>query len=191
MELRYPGAFPERFIPGMASELFSSKVSSEKSLECQGRGVRGDLGEPEVLGGLPAEQSQHKGVGAAPLSEPGIWGCSDVSLSRCQEWEPPNLGVLLVDSLKGRCPKICVGLVLGVPLLHKYVPQNLGWFCCGLAPHSGLGVPRGFCCGSALCSGVCVSQNSAQGMPLTQKWVPQNLGEFWCGSAPHSEVGVP
>lgn len=61
-----------------------------------------------------------------------------------------------MDSFRDGCPKICVGLVLSVPLLQECVLQNLGWFCCGSAPHSGLDVLRGFWCGSALCSGVCV-----------------------------------
>lgn len=33
--------------------------------------MRGNLGEPEVLGGLPAEQSQHKAGG---------WSCSSLRL---------------------------------------------------------------------------------------------------------------
>lgn len=78
----------------------------------------------------------------------------------------------ICTSFRGRCPKIRVGLGLGLPLLQECVPQNLGWFCCGSAPRSGVGVPRGFWCGSALCSGV--------GVP-----------KFCSGSAPHSEVGAP
>lgn len=67
MELRYPWAFPKCLIPWMAPEPFAPRGSSERSLECQGSDVRGNLGEPEVLGGLPAEGSQ--GLGATPPSD--------------------------------------------------------------------------------------------------------------------------
>lgn len=77
------------------------------------------------------------------------------------------------------CPKICVGLVLGVPLLQECMPKNL---CCVHSAvslllaqvwvsreGSGVGLP---------CAQKFVSQNPIQGLLLTQKWVPQNLGEF-------------
>lgn len=94
MELRYPWAFPKCLIPWIAPEPFAPRGSSEMSLECQGRDVRGNLGEPEVLGGLPAEQSQQKpgawGYPSLRLLEFGIvlmWVCPSVRSGSPQIWE--------------------------------------------------------------------------------------------------------
>lgn len=108
---------------------------------------------------------------------PGIRDCSDVDLPLCQEWDPPNLGEFCCGFAAGSgrsAPKICVGLVLAVPLLQQCNPKirdrsavvlllAQGWVS---REASGVDLP---------CAQECVSQNSAQGLPLTQKWVPQNL----------------
>lgn len=169
VELSYPGASPKCSIPGMVPGPFAPTGSSERSLECLGRDERGNLGEPEVLGGLPAEQSQHKAGGSSCLSLRLLEFGMDVGLPLCLQWESSPVDLHLVQ---GWMPQNSCAFGSEFAPSSGTCASEFGLFCGGPAPRSGVRVLRRFCCGSALCSGL--------GVP-----------KFCSGFAPHSEVRAP